>query len=140
MTTISKITVPTEAQLATSQKASTKEAPGDAGAQQETHHVELTQPKGVKEVLKPQKQKELHAIAFQEKDIQELVHDLQKTLNKASKEKYNVGFREDPRAAAFVIEITDKDGNLVKQFPPEKVLNLRGKMDDLSGMVIDEMM
>jgi uncharacterized FlaG/YvyC family protein len=64
---------------------------------------------------------------------------LQDALDRATKDPYDVGFRPKPDSHEFVIEIKDQDGNLVKQFPPEKVLNLQEKMDELSGMVIDEM-
>ena len=53
--------------------------------------------------------------------------------------QHSVGIRSDPDSGSAVIEIRDRDGNLIRQFPPEKLLNLREKLADLSGMVIDRM-
>ncbi|MFN2369863.1 MAG: flagellar protein FlaG [Candidatus Krumholzibacteriia bacterium] len=37
-----------------------------------------------------------------------------------------------------MILIKDAQGEVIKQFPPEKILNLNQKMDDLVGIIIDE--
>ncbi|MGD9549158.1 MAG: flagellar protein FlaG [Candidatus Krumholzibacteriia bacterium] len=50
---------------------------------------------------------------------------------------HEVGIHQDPDTGATVVVVRDGDGNLIRQFPPEKLLNLRRKLDDLSGMVID---
>ena len=72
-------------------------------------------------------------------EMNQMAAEMQEILNMASEEPLSVQFREDERADGFVIEIRNRDGNVVRQFPPEKVLNLRGRLDELSGMVIDEM-
>ncbi len=50
---------------------------------------------------------------------------------------HEVGIHQDTDTGATVIQVRDGNGNLIRQFPPEKLLNLRRKLDDLSGMVID---
>jgi len=71
-------------------------------------------------------------------EISKLVQEVQDKIDEVSPDGHKVGFHQDPRSEAFVIEITDSEGRMVKQFPPEKVLNLRRKLAELSGMVIDE--
>lgn len=67
------------------------------------------------------------------------VRQLQETLDKYSADHHQVGFRQDPDTDQVIIEIRDREGELVKQFPPEKILNLQRHLDDLAGMVIDRM-
>ena len=64
---------------------------------------------------------------------------LQKRIDEVAVDAHKVSIRNQEETNQFVIEIQDPDGNVVKQFPPEKVLNLHQRLDDLSGMVIDEM-
>ena len=71
--------------------------------------------------------------------LRSLVKDLQEAIDEASAEPHDVGFRQDPGTETFVIEIRTPDGELIKQFPPEFVLNLKQKLDELSGMVVDEL-
>jgi|GEM_PF-2557223 len=70
--------------------------------------------------------------------VQEAVKEMQKAIDQASSEPHKVGFRQDPETDDYVIEIRNPKGELIKQFPPEKVLNLHQRMDDLSGMVFDQ--
>jgi uncharacterized FlaG/YvyC family protein len=69
--------------------------------------------------------------------MREFVTKVSEAIRKASVEPYLVGFKPDPDSSGYLIEIRKPDGTLVTSFAPEKVLNLHGKMDDLSGMVID---
>lgn len=63
---------------------------------------------------------------------------LSESLARVRPEPYRVSFRTDEDTRTTVIQIKDADGEVVKQFPPEKILNLHQKMDDLVGMIIDE--
>ena len=72
-------------------------------------------------------------------EMEQIVARMRQAIGQAGSDRLEVAFRQDQRAGGFVIEIRNADGELVRQFPPEKVLNLRGKMDELSGMVIDEL-
>lgn len=69
----------------------------------------------------------------------EMVDQMQKAIAGTAAAPHTVAFRQDEETNDFVIEIRDPKGDLIKQFPPEKVLNLRRKLDELTGMVIDQM-
>ena len=69
----------------------------------------------------------------------EVAEKLQRRIDEVASAQHKVSIRKDERSQQFVIEIQDPDGKVVKQFPSEKVLNLHQRLDDLSGMVIDEM-
>lgn len=64
---------------------------------------------------------------------------VQKMLAEAAPEQHKITFRPDETTNGYVIEVRDPDGVVIRQYPPEKLLNLRRKLDELSGMVIDEM-
>jgi uncharacterized FlaG/YvyC family protein len=96
-------------------------------------------PKGVDQAMKDQDQTQTARDHLDPEKMQALVEKLQKHLDEASAEPHEVGFRQDPRTESYVIEIKDPEGQVIKQFPPEKVLNLQQKLDELSGMVIDRM-
>ena len=70
---------------------------------------------------------------------EELARQVQETLSKVAPRPHEVAFRLDADSNGFVIEIRNPDGTLLRQYPPEKLLNLRRRLDELSGMVIDEM-
>lgn len=78
------------------------------------------------------------APVIDQSEISKLVQEVQEKIDEVSPDGHKVGFHQDPGSEAFVIEITDSEGRMVKQFPPEKVLNLRRKLAELSGMVVDE--
>jgi len=82
------------------------------------------QPKGGNQYLDPEQ-------------MREFVTKVSEAIRKASVEPHLVGFKPDPESRGYLIEIRKPDGTLVTSFAPEKVLNLHGNMDDLSGMAID---
>ena len=93
--------------------------------------------------MSPQKtERKVHAhqqeLPDQEK-IQTVLEQLRATINEHSAETHEVSFRQDPDSSKVIIEIRNPQGELLKQFPPEKVLNLHEKLDELSGIVIDRM-
>lgn len=69
----------------------------------------------------------------------EFAQQVQEALERAAPVPHEIAFRRDETTNGFVIEVRHPDGSLVRQYPPEKLLNLRRKLDELSGMVIDEM-
>ncbi len=69
--------------------------------------------------------------------MSEFVAKVSEAIRKASVEPHLVGFIPDPDSKGYLIEIRRVDGTLVTRFTPDKVLNLHGNLDDLSGMVID---
>jgi len=64
---------------------------------------------------------------------------IQSRINELVEVPHQVSIHNDEETHQFVILIKDSDGKVVKQFPSEKVLNLHARLDDLSGMIIDEM-
>ncbi len=72
-------------------------------------------------------------------EIEIVAGKLQSRINDLANEPHRVAIRQDNETKQVIIEIINPDGEVVKQFPSEKVLNLHRRMDDLSGMVIDEM-
>ncbi len=72
-------------------------------------------------------------------DMRKLAAEMQSAIDNASKEPLNVELKPGEENGGFVIEIRTGNGDLVQKFPPEKVLNMRHKLDELSGMVVDEM-
>lgn len=64
---------------------------------------------------------------------------VQEALDRVAPRPHEVVFRRDESTNGFVVEVRNPDGSVVRQYPPEKLLNLRRKLDELSGMVIDEM-
>ncbi|MBU8870696.1 MAG: flagellar protein FlaG [Gemmatimonadales bacterium] len=92
--------------------------------------------------IKPSQNKVLEEFkddSLDQHKIQDLMDRLQRTMNEHSAEPHEVGFRQDPVSKNVIIEIRNPEGELLKQFPPEKVLNLHQKLDELSGIVIDRM-
>ncbi|HPF70502.1 MAG TPA: flagellar protein FlaG [Candidatus Krumholzibacteria bacterium] len=72
------------------------------------------------------------------KDLDEALAKLSQALEKVRPQPYRVAFEEDSSSGRMIIKIKNADGEVVKQYPPEKLLNLHQRMDDLVGMVVDE--
>ena len=78
------------------------------------------------------------AAAKQRADLDAALAKLGDALAKVRPQPFKVAIREDQDSGDLVIEIKDADGNVIKQYPPEKILNLHQSMDDLIGMIVDE--
>jgi uncharacterized FlaG/YvyC family protein len=139
MATISKIAGPADLLTQTMPRQADRTSPSEAGSTTGIERPDIFQPQGVKQALKAQQENKLPGSSFSLEDLSAMVSRMQEALDRAAREQYEVGFRKDSQANSYVIEIKNREGELVKQFPPEKVLNLQRKMDELSGMVIDEM-
>jgi uncharacterized FlaG/YvyC family protein len=79
------------------------------------------------------------APALDPQAARQYIEQVQEALDRVVPEPHKVTFRREESINGFVIEVRNPDGSLVRQYPPEKLLNLRRKLDELSGMVIDEM-
>jgi hypothetical protein len=79
------------------------------------------------------------APALDPRAARQYIEQVQETLDRFAPEPHKITFRGDGTANGFVIEVRNPDGSLVRQYPPEKLLNLRRKLDEMSGMVIDQM-
>jgi uncharacterized FlaG/YvyC family protein len=64
--------------------------------------------------------------------------DLQQTIDDYAKEPRDVAMRYDDKHDVFVIEIREREsGEMILEFPPEKILNVRDRLDELIGAMID---
>jgi len=95
-------------------------------------------PKHVSALPLPDKPTADELSLLSEEALRSLVSEINQALSAADKPPLNVDIRPDERNKGFVIEIRTESGDLVRQFPPELILNLRQKLDELSGMVIDQ--
>ena len=77
-------------------------------------------------------------VSLTREQLAETTARLQEALAESRPEDWRGGSHEDDTTGSLVIEIRDADGELIKQFPPEKVLNLQRKLADLAGVVVDE--
>lgn len=51
----------------------------------------------------------------------------------------NLQFSVDEKTESVVFQFTSKeDGEVIRQIPSEKILELRGKLDDLLGLIFDK--
>ena len=73
-------------------------------------------------------QDELHALAMH----------LQQALAAALPEPCSVSFRWAEEHNLFILEVRSvSSGELIKQYPPEKILNMSRQLDELLGVMID---
>lgn len=104
-----------------------------------SHTQELPRPKGVKELTQEKENAPGRRLQATLRETEEVAQKLQDRIDEVAKDPHQVAISTDEHTRASVIQIKDPNGKVLKQFPPEKVLNLHQRLDDLSGMVIDEM-
>ncbi|PJA77229.1 hypothetical protein CO151_00015 [bacterium CG_4_9_14_3_um_filter_65_15] len=78
------------------------------------------------------------AVPTDQEDMAALAKELAQNLESLG-QGHTVAFREDEETGADIVEIRDRNGEVLNQFPPEKILNLRKVLADLSGVVINRM-
>lgn len=71
------------------------------------------------------------------------VDELQQALNKVKErfERVNIGFEYyiDEATNREVVKVIDKNTNeVIRQFPPEEILNMLQKMYEMLGILVDE--
>ena len=139
MATISKIGGYTNPRLTGQVAESTRPVPVSPPQSSEREIQDPLSPRGVDETpayqeIVPQQNE------YPDPDqIRAMVEQLKKTMDQHSARPLEVAFRHDPLTNNVIIEVRSPEGELIKQFPPEKVLNLQRKLDELSGIVIDRM-
>ncbi len=70
--------------------------------------------------------------------VQRAATEIQQTIDQYAKEPRDVATRYDESHRLFVIEIRERDtGELILEYPPEKILNVRDRLDELIGAMID---
>ena len=73
-----------------------------------------------------------------QKEFHELAAHLQRALAAALPEPCSVCFRWAEEDNLFILEVRNEStGELIKQYPPEKILNIRRRLDELLGVMID---
>lgn len=69
---------------------------------------------------------------------QESIQELAETLNKfIERINYNLQFIPDQEAGGVIIKVLDREGNLIRQIPPEAFLALSSKIGDHIGILIN---
>ncbi len=69
-------------------------------------------------------------------ELQDLAAELETKLDLLG-QGHTVALRWDEERNGPIVQVLNKDGEVLNQFPPEKILNLRRVLDELSGMVIN---
>lgn len=71
-------------------------------------------------------------------DLSKAVADIQQRLD-AIGGNLAIGFSMDEPSKSIIVRVTErKSGEVVKQFPPEEVLKLRAKLEDVIGLLFDK--
>jgi flagellar protein FlaG len=53
---------------------------------------------------------------------------------------YRVGFTKDERTGRVVCRVMDQEGEVIRQIPPEEMLELAAKMDEVAGLIFDRVL
>lgn len=70
--------------------------------------------------------------------IEERVEEIQDRLSSMGSNLV-FGLHMHEKSESIVIQLTDgKNGELVRQFPPEELLEIQAKLDDLAGLLFDK--
>ncbi len=73
-------------------------------------------------------------------EVQQLADEMAEAIAVAGFEPRDVNLRYEVDANVFVIEVKEPEtGELIMQFPPEELISMRERMDELIGMFIDRM-
>ncbi len=83
--------------------------------------------------------------ARQEKDgnisreeMEEAVKEVQSKFDTMGR-SYIFGYHKDKETESIVAKLTDRETEeVIKQIPPERILELREKMEDIMGLLFDE--
>jgi flagellar protein FlaG len=69
-------------------------------------------------------------------DLQDALNEVQERMDQMGT---NLQFSMDKVAEEIVVKVTDKkNGELIRQIPSEDVIELRKKLEELSGLLFDE--
>ena len=92
----------------------------------QTKKLKISDDEPIKEILGKQKV-----------NIQELVESLNKFIQEID---YNLQFIPDQKSGNVIIKVFDKEGNLIRQIPPEAFLSLSSKIGEHIGILINSML
>ena len=60
-------------------------------------------------------------------------------IEKAADGPHVVGFRLDPESGTYIVEVKDRQGELVTTLSPQKILNRGADFDEPTGMLVDHL-
>ena len=70
-----------------------------------------------------------------EKEVQEVVEDVQQYLQQLN---IRLSFKLHDKTGDLVVRVLDKDtGEVIRQIPPEEMLKLREKLEELTGVLLN---
>jgi len=70
------------------------------------------------------------------KDLEKSVKEINAQLESLNR---SIQFNIDDKTKDVVVKIVDKDsGEIIRQIPPEGVLRLRERLEDLTGLIVEE--
>ena len=96
-----------------------------------------TNPAGANPVAVPE-ESTTSTLQLTRQQVEDLVAELAAAMEQVAPDPRSVSFRHEEGMHDFVIEVTNREtGEMITQFPPEKILNMREHLDELVGMVID---
>ncbi len=76
--------------------------------------------------------------SFLQEDLEDAIDEIQTRMDSIGS-KLNFGLHQHEKDGGIVVQITDKaNGELIKQFPSEEVLQLQEKLNDLIGLLFDK--
>jgi len=82
--------------------------------------------------------KELAAGAMSQEEVEDMIAEVQQRLDSIGG-NLSLGLNEDQKTESIVVQIRDRTNReVVRQFPSEELLELRSKLEDLTGLLFDE--
>lgn len=87
---------------------------------------------------KSTKEESSSQVKLSQQELEDAVKEIQQRFASMGS-NFKFGFYRDRETESIVAQLRDKKTDeIVKQFPPEEVLNLREKLQDLIGLLFDE--
>jgi flagellar protein FlaG len=87
---------------------------------------------------KSTKEESSSQVKLSQKELEDAVKEIQQRFASMGS-NFKFGLYRDRETESIVAQLRDKKTDeIVKQFPPEEVLNLREKLQDLIGLLFDE--
>lgn len=69
-----------------------------------------------------------------EREVREVVEDVQQYLQEHN---IRLSFKVHDKTGDLVVRMLDKDGEVIRQIPPEEMLKLREKLEQLTGVLLN---
>ncbi len=111
------------------------------GSQPETHNVENQKNNLAKEKSHEENLKlvERGSNLLQKDEVTELEHVAKAIEGLAMARDWSIKIKVDNQSDQTVVQVISKDdGKVIRQFPPDELLNLADKMEEMVGVLINE--